>query len=54
VFDGVTAFDWDLHSVGYVARHGVLPEEVEEAVERACVIIPRERKIYAPEIDKAL
>jgi hypothetical protein len=97
VLDGAKGFDWDLHNVGHVARHGVHPEEVEEAVERACVIIPardtrgekrwkllgrsaagrylvvvftirddrfrpvtahtmneRERRIYAPEIDKTL
>jgi uncharacterized DUF497 family protein len=85
------------HNVGHVARHGVHPEEVEEAVERAHAIIPakdmhgekrsklfgrpadgrylvvvftirndrlrpvtahtmnqRERKIYAPEIDRTL
>jgi hypothetical protein len=97
VLDGAKGFDWDLHNVGHVARHGVHPEEVEEAVERPHVIIPakdmrgekrwklfgrsaagrylvvaftirddrfrpvtahtvneRERKIYAPEIDKAL
>jgi uncharacterized DUF497 family protein len=95
VLDGPTGFDWDVHNVGHVARHGVYPEEVEEAVERPHVIIPardmrgekrwklfgrsaagrylvvvftirddrfrpvtahtmneRERRIYAPEIDK--
>jgi uncharacterized DUF497 family protein len=97
VLDGAKGFDWDVHNVGHVARHGVHPEEVEEAVERAHVIIPakdmhgekrwklfgrsadgrylvvvftirndrfrpvtahtmneRERRIYAPEIDKTL
>jgi uncharacterized DUF497 family protein len=95
VLDGAKGFDWDLHNVGHVAPHGVHPEEVEEAVERAHAIIPasdmrgekrwklfgrsaagrylvvvftirdhrlrpvtahtmneRERRIYAPEIDK--
>jgi uncharacterized DUF497 family protein len=95
VLDGVKAFDWDLHNVGHVARHGVDPAEVEEAFERPHAIIPakdvggekrwklfgtsaagrylvvvfmirherlrpvtahtmnqRERRIYAPEIDK--
>jgi hypothetical protein len=97
VLDGLAGFDWDLHNVGHVARHGVHPEEVEEAVEGPHVIIPakdmhgekrwklfgrsaagshlvvvftirddrlrpvtahtmneRERRIYAPEIDKTL
>jgi uncharacterized DUF497 family protein len=82
VLDGVTGFDWDVHNVGHVARHGVHPVEVEEAVEQAHLIIPakdmrgekrwklfgrsaagpvtahtmneRERRIYAPEIDKTL
>jgi uncharacterized DUF497 family protein len=97
VLDGARGFDWDLHNVGHVVRHGVQPAEVEEAVERAHVIIPakdmhgenrwklfgrsaagrylvvvftirddrlrpvtahtmnqRERRIYAPEIDKTL
>jgi uncharacterized protein len=40
VLDGVKGFDWDLHNVGHVARHGVNPIEVEETVERPHVIIP--------------
>jgi uncharacterized DUF497 family protein len=95
VLDGIKSFDWDLHNVGHVDRHGVDPAEVEEAVERPHAIIPardvggekrwklfgtsaagrylvvvftirdkrlrpvtahtmnqRERRIYAPEIDK--
>ena len=27
------SFEWDLHNVGHVARHGVDPAEVEEAVD---------------------
>jgi hypothetical protein len=97
VLNGARGFDWNPHNVGHVARHGVQPEEVEEAVGRAHVIIPakdmhgekrwmlfarsaagrylivvftirdgrlrpvtahtmneRERRIYAPEIDKTL
>jgi uncharacterized DUF497 family protein len=93
--DRVKAFDWDLHNVGHVARHGVNPMEVEEAFERSHAIVPardaggerrsklfgrsaagrylivvftirgeqlrpvtahtmnqRERRVYAPEIDK--
>jgi uncharacterized protein len=95
VLDGVEGFDWDLHNVRHVARHGVDPAEIEEVFERPHVIIPaksmggekrwklfgtsaagrylvvvftlrddrvrpvtahtmnqRERRIYAPEIDK--
>jgi uncharacterized DUF497 family protein len=40
VLDRVKGFDWDPHNVGHVARHGVSPEEVEEAVERPHAIIP--------------
>jgi hypothetical protein len=40
VLDGAKGFDWDLHNAGHVARHGVAPAEVEEAVGRAHVIIP--------------
>jgi len=40
VLDGVKGFDWDLHNVGHVDRHGVAPTEVEEAVERPHAIIP--------------
>jgi uncharacterized protein len=40
VLDGVRGFDWDLHNAGHVARHGVHPAEVEDAVERPHAIIP--------------
>jgi uncharacterized DUF497 family protein len=40
VLDGLNGFDWDLHNAGHVARHGVDPAEVEEAVERPYAIIP--------------
>jgi uncharacterized DUF497 family protein len=40
VLDAVKGFDWDSHNVGHVARHGVNPAEVEEAVERPHAIIP--------------
>ncbi|MBZ5619944.1 MAG: BrnT family toxin [Acidobacteriia bacterium] len=95
MLDGLRGFDWDLHNVGHIARHGVNSTEVEEAFERPHAIIPakdvggekrwklfgtssagqylvvvftirderlrpvtahpmnqRERRIYAPEIDK--
>lgn len=37
---GLEGFDWDLHNADHVARHGVRPAEVEEAVERPHAIIP--------------
>ena len=37
---GVKGFDWELHNVGHVARHGVNPTEVEDALERPHAIIP--------------
>src|ERR1039457_1945952 len=40
VLDGVKGFDWDRHNAGHVARHGVHPTEVEEAVERPHATIP--------------
>jgi uncharacterized DUF497 family protein len=40
VLDGLKGFDWDVHNVGHVARHGVNPEEVEEALARPHAIIP--------------
>jgi uncharacterized DUF497 family protein len=40
VLGGVRGFDWDLHNVGHVARHGVNPSEVEEAVGRPHAIVP--------------
>jgi uncharacterized DUF497 family protein len=42
VLDGAKGFDWDFHNVSHVARHGVKPAEVEEAVERPHAIIPAE------------
>jgi uncharacterized DUF497 family protein len=38
--DGIKGFDWDVHNVGHVARHGVNAAEVEEAFEGPHVIIP--------------
>jgi uncharacterized DUF497 family protein len=92
---GLKGFDWDLHNVGHVARHGVSRGKSRKTVERPHVIVPaksmdgekrwklfgtsaagrflvvvftirddrmrpvtahamnqRERRIYAPEIDK--
>jgi len=41
VLGGVRGFDWDLHNVGHVARRGVNPSEVEEAVGRPHAIVPQ-------------
>jgi uncharacterized DUF497 family protein len=40
VLDDLIGFDWDVHNVGHVAAHGVMPQEVEEAVRGRHVIIP--------------
>jgi len=32
VLDDLSGFDWDVHNVGHVAAHEVMPQEVEEAV----------------------
>jgi uncharacterized DUF497 family protein len=44
VLDAVIGFDWDVHNVGHVAAHGVMPQEVEEAVRGRHLIIPAEPK----------
>jgi uncharacterized DUF497 family protein len=31
VLDDLVGFDWDVHNVGHVAAHDVMPQEVEEA-----------------------
>jgi len=40
VLDGLAGFDWDVHNIGHIAEHGVMPQEVEEAVRRNHVIVP--------------
>lgn len=40
VLDDLIGFDWDVHNVGHVAAHDVMPQEVEEAVRGRNVIIP--------------
>jgi len=40
VLDDLSGFDWDVHNVGHVAAHEVMPQEVEEAVRGRHVIIP--------------
>lgn len=40
VLDDLIGFDWDVHNVGHVAAHEVMPQEVEEAVRGRHVIIP--------------
>ena len=39
VLDSLIGFDWDVHNVGHVAAHDVMPQEVEEAVRGRHVII---------------
>lgn len=29
---GVAEFDWDVHNVAHIARHGIVPAQAEEAV----------------------
>lgn len=40
MLDRVEGFEWDVHNVGHIARHGVTPQEVEDAVCSAHVVIP--------------
>ncbi len=40
VLDDLIGFDWDVHNVGHVAAHDVMPQEIEEAVRTRHVIIP--------------
>ena len=40
VLDRVDGFEWDVHNAGHIARHGVTPQEVEDAVCGAHVVIP--------------
>jgi uncharacterized DUF497 family protein len=40
VLDHVDGFEWDVHNAGRVARHGVTPQEIEEVVCGARVVIP--------------
>ena len=35
-------FEWDIHNVGHVARHGITPDEVEQTFEHPYVEIPVE------------
>jgi hypothetical protein len=39
VLDKLAGFDWDVHNVGHIWRHGVLPDEVEQTVGRRHVLI---------------
>ncbi len=40
VLEHVDGFEWDVHNVGHIARHGVTPREVEDAVCGAHIVIP--------------
>jgi hypothetical protein len=61
VLDGLRSFDWDLHNIGHVARHGVpgrylvLVFTIRNKRLR-CITVHtmnrRERRIYGPEIGR--
>jgi uncharacterized DUF497 family protein len=40
VLNGLGGFEWDVHNIGHIARHGVTPMEVEEVIGRRHVIVP--------------
>ncbi len=40
MLDRLLGFEWDVHNIGHIAEHGVLPGEVEEAAARPNIIIP--------------
>jgi len=40
VLDHVDGFEWDVQNVGHIARHDVIPEEVEDAVCGTHVVVP--------------
>ena len=40
VIEGLSGFDWDAGNVGHILLHGVLPVEVEAAVNGNCIIVP--------------
>ena len=40
MLDDLTGFEWDVHNVGHVAAHDVMPQEAEEVVRGRHVIIP--------------
>jgi uncharacterized protein len=40
VLSDLLGFDWDVHNVGHVALHDVVPEEVEQATRQRHIVIP--------------
>ena len=40
MLDRLLGFEWDIHNVGHIAEHDVVPAEVEEAVSRPNVVVP--------------
>lgn len=40
MLDDLDGFEWDIHNVGHVARHGVTPFEVEAAIRGMHAVIP--------------
>jgi hypothetical protein len=43
VLDDLLGFDWDVHNVGHVALHDVVPAEVEQASMHQHAIVPAAR-----------
>jgi uncharacterized protein len=44
VLERFAGFDWDIHNMGHIAVHDVLPDEVEEAVASRRIIIASKPK----------
>jgi uncharacterized DUF497 family protein len=40
VLNGLGGFEWDVHNIGHIARHGVTPMEVEEVTGWPHAIVP--------------
>ncbi len=40
MLDGLLGFDWDIHNVGHIAAHDVLPVEIEEVLSLRHFIVP--------------
>jgi uncharacterized DUF497 family protein len=40
VLNGLSGFEWDVHNIGPIARHGVTPMEVEQVTGWRHVIVP--------------
>ena len=56
IYEKLIGFDWDDANEDHILRHGVVPNEVEEAASQKNVIYraqtaSRERRTHAPRID---